>query len=1042
MNRLLVILSLLVVLPLSAQMTAKYTNEFVVFQRAQDLFEKEQYGAARQEFRAYIDNCSQKNDPTYIKALYYEAMSALELQQNDAVPMMEDFIRNYPENIFQSTIYCKLGLYYYNKKDFKTTVFWFSKLEKKDIPSNLRDEFYFKLGYAHFQLKKFTDARNAFYEVKGSKSQYGSPSLYYYSHISYQDKSFQTALDGFLKLKSENKYANIVPYYICQIYYQQGKYEEVTQFASTLTDSVSKANQRQVNQIIGDSYYKIGKYDEAAVYLENYTKSQKTSRSEDYQLGYSYFKSGNYDKAIKLFDKVAQTKDDMGQMALYHIGEVYMKKGDNAAARKAFEVCSTIESRPKVQEDALYNFAVLSYKLDVNPFNEAQRALTQFLTKYPNSERKNDVYEYLVNVYTQTSNYDEALKSLDKIAKMDIKLGSAYQIIAFNRGVELFLKQSYYKAIEAFEKVDKHPVDINISAKAKYWVSESYLLTDNFGKAISGYKSFLDFHNTYLSDLRADAYYNLGYAYLAKQDYQNVIESFKMYLQESKNKGTAEKKLDAYMRLADAYYVSKANDQAIRNYQEAFNMKMGYEDQALFFMAKTYGYKGDLNNKISRLENLIQTYSQSKYLLNSLYEIGLTYRLLPDETKASSYFERIVKEYPESMMVKDALIQMGDIYLKKDDFTTSENYYKIVLDKYSSNRNTCADAVKGLINLYKKLGQPERVESVVAQYDCAEFSKDEAEEIYYNTGLDPYLDSAYVKAIPALEKYIGKFPQGKYAIEVKSYLANAHFQLKHEDTAVKIYREILEGPVTDFSELAAIRVSRHFYNAKKYEEALAYYTKLENVTTKPDVIKNTNIGLMRCHFLLENWSNANSYSEKVLASQQLNPNVKLEAQFAKGISTFHIGKYAESRTALQWVNENTSTEFGAESRYYLAEIAYNEKDWPRTELAIQYVMDMKPQYDFWIAKAYLLQSKVNIEKNDLFKAEQDLNTIIMNYPHQEDGILSQAKQQLDELMQLKAPKVEDTPKVEDIPAEIEIDETQPTPIEEEIIEIQPENETK
>ena len=60
MNRLLVILSLLVVLPLSAQMTAKYTNEFVVFQRAQDLFEKEQYGAARQEFRAYIDNCSQK----------------------------------------------------------------------------------------------------------------------------------------------------------------------------------------------------------------------------------------------------------------------------------------------------------------------------------------------------------------------------------------------------------------------------------------------------------------------------------------------------------------------------------------------------------------------------------------------------------------------------------------------------------------------------------------------------------------------------------------------------------------------------------------------------------------------------------------------------------------------------------------------------------------------------------------------------------------------------------------------------------------------
>jgi tetratricopeptide (TPR) repeat protein len=135
----------------------------------------------------------------------------------------------------------------------------------------------------------------------------------------------------------------------------------------------------------------------------------------DYAIDYfnrlreKYGKGRERKTEIKLFDKVAQTKDDMGQMALYHIGEVYMKKGDNAAARKAFEVCSSIESRPKLQEDALYNFAVLSYKLDVNPFNEAQRALSQFLTKYPNSERKNDVYEYLVNVYTQTSNYDDPI---------------------------------------------------------------------------------------------------------------------------------------------------------------------------------------------------------------------------------------------------------------------------------------------------------------------------------------------------------------------------------------------------------------------------------------------------------------------------------------------------------------------------------------------------------------------------------------------------------------------------------------------------------
>ena len=108
MSRFLVILTFFIILPVTAQMTAKYTNEYVIFERAQDLFAKEQYGAARQEFRTYLDKCTEKNDPTYTKASYYEAMAALELQQNDAVALVENFIKNYPESIYKSTIYFKL----------------------------------------------------------------------------------------------------------------------------------------------------------------------------------------------------------------------------------------------------------------------------------------------------------------------------------------------------------------------------------------------------------------------------------------------------------------------------------------------------------------------------------------------------------------------------------------------------------------------------------------------------------------------------------------------------------------------------------------------------------------------------------------------------------------------------------------------------------------------------------------------------------------------------------------------------------------------
>ncbi len=1038
MSRFLVILTFFIILPVTAQMTAKYTNEYVVFQRAQDLFEKEQYGASRQEFRVYLDKCTDKNDPTYTKASYYEAISALELQQNDAVALVENFIKNYPESIYKATIYYKLGMYYYGKKDYKTTILWLTRLEKVDILREQQDEYFFKLGYSYFQLKKYTEARNTLYEVKNSKTQYGAPALYYYSHIAYQDKSYQTALEGFLKLKADNMYAAMVPYYICQIYYYQGKYEEVAQFASTLNDSTSKANQKQVNQIIGDSYYRTGKFDQATTYLEQYSKAAKSSRSEDYQLGYTYFKIGQYDKAIKQLDKVTTIKDDMGQLAFYHIAECYVRKNDNTAARKAFDVAANLEFSPKIQEDALYNFAVISYKIDVNPFNEALKALTLYIQKYPESSRKQEVYEYLINVYTQTSNYDEALKSLDKIAKMDIKLGTAYQIIAYNRGTELFLKGNYFKAIDAYELVDKHPVDLVISAKAKYWKSEAHFLSKNYIKAIQGFKSFLDFHTVYMHDLRADAYYNLGYAYLEKEEYKSVIESFKMFLEESKSIKNKEKRLDAYLRLADAHYMLKDNDLAIRFYKEAYEMKIGFEDQALYYISKSYEYKGDYANSIVYLENLINTYTQSKYLMTSMYELGLTYRLQKQDVKALTYFEKVIQDYPESILVKGAMVEIGDIYLKRSDYALAEQMFKKVLESYSSDRKTCADAVNGLINMYKAQLQPERVEEILTQYDCAEFSKDQQEEIYYQAAFDPYVDSAYTQAIPVIEKYLTKFPTGKFQIEMKSYLANAHFQLKHEDTAIKIYRKILEGPTTDFSELAAVRVSKYLYNNKKYDEALMYYTKLENISSKADILKNTHIGLMRCHFISEHWSTASEYANKVLSSSQLTSNIRLEAEFALGVSSYHLTKNVESKKSLTYVITNTTTEIAAESRFLIAEMSFNDRAFDQAATEVKSVISMKPAYDYWIAKGLLLEAKIFVEKGDLFQAEQTLNTVLENYPHQEDGILSDAKKQLEEVMFKKIPpKAEDIAPVE-TPVEIEIDESKPVDIEDIMEEVQPE----
>src|SRR5690606_27528201 len=112
----------------------------------------------------------------------------------------------------------------------------------------------------------------------------------------------------------------------------QGKYKEVTEYAPKLQDA-KIASRKDVDRLVGDAYYRIGKFSESVPYLEAYDKAKETTRDEDYQLGYAYYKSGNYSKAVNLFDRVTRkNKDSMAQVAFYHIGECFVKLDNNLSA--------------------------------------------------------------------------------------------------------------------------------------------------------------------------------------------------------------------------------------------------------------------------------------------------------------------------------------------------------------------------------------------------------------------------------------------------------------------------------------------------------------------------------------------------------------------------------------------------------------------------------------------------------------------------------------------------------------------------------------
>ena len=1013
MNRILFILLVICNSVVFAQTSEKYNSEYENFFRAEELFAKEQFSASRKEFRAFIDDFDSPNDPMYIKANYYEAVSALELYNNDAISLLQSFNRNYPESIYKKDIYYRLGKFYYQKKKHKEALAWFNKLSVQDIEPEDREEFYFKMGYSNFKEKNFDAARSAFHEVKDGESQYANPAMYYYSHIAYQNKNYQTALMGFLKLEADEKFGKVVPYYIAQIYYLQGKYEEVTEYASKLEAKGSIVNEKDMNHLIGDAFYRTGKYDEAVSYLEAYNRMTKTSRDEDYRLGFAYYKSGAYNKAIGMFDRVKQEKDSLSQVAYYHLGECLLKLDNDVSARSAFEEAAFIEMDEVIQEDALFNYAILSYKLDINPYDEAVEAFEMYLKKFPNSERRDDVYQYLVNVYMSTNNYKKALASLDNLPNKDVRLKTAYQLIAFNQGVERFQKANFPGAISSFELVDKYPVDASLSGKAIFWTADANYRIKRFEKAIQGYKNFSALPATLAPELQAEAQYNIGYAYLNKTELNEAIEAFRSYIQS--NPSDKHKKADAFMRIADSYYVQRENEQAVKYYKEALALNSGYEDQALFYMAKTYGYMGESSEKITRLLDIVNNYRNSKYLQTSIYEVAKTYNSSGELNKALQYFKKIVFDYPSSVLVVDSKIYMADIYFKQGNNAKAEDDYKKILSQYGADTDVCERASRGLIEIYISTGNPEKAEQLAEQYACANFSAHEQEDLYYLPAMKEYQDSAHHKAIPLFEKYLQKFPSnGRYTNEVKNYLANSFYVTGDVNRAVLLYKETLEGQNTGFTEIAASRVAHYLYSEGKYEEVIKYYNRLEAVSSKPDVIFNAQLGLMRSHYLVDNWSNAVQYAETILGGSQLNNDLKLEAHYAKGMSNYRLTNYDKAKSSLVWIIKNTTTVKRAEAQYALAEMYYKQNYLENADDEVAALLKQKPAYNYWIAKGLILRTHVQIAQDNLVQAEQTLKSVIDHYPIPDDGVLDEANELWSELMQLKNQPKSITPDVDPI----------------------------
>ena len=89
---------------------------------------------------------------------------------------------------------------------------------------------------------------------------------------------------------------------------------------------------------------------------------------------------------------------------------------------------------------------------------------------------------------------------------------------------------------------------------------------------------------------------------------------------------------------------------------------------------------------------------------------------------------------------------------------------------------------------------------------------------------------------------------------------------------------------------------------------------------------------------------------------------------------------------------------------------FDLKEYEKSDKEVRELLKMKPTYNYWVAKALILQARLLILKDDLFQTEETLKSVIENYPNKEDGIIAEANEVWEELMLLKTTEKDITPK--------------------------------
>lgn len=964
-----------------AQKTFFYNDPQEKFNEAKEYYQKGQYNLAYpifKELQQSLKEIDKVNTPVVAQEInYYTIASALMQNEERAEPEALDYITLTKNTARVEMMSFQLAEFYFRQQRFSDAIDWYEKSSIANLNNREIADMKFHEGYSYFTMQRFAQAKPLLDAIRQMKD---DPNYidanYYYGFIAFRDRNYSDALQSFKVVENEPNYESIVPYYIAQIYYVQGRKDEALKYAEDqIKQGKSQYYDLELKQLMGHAYFEKKDYAKAATYLGDYVNRSKKVRREDlYELSYAYYQNRQYDQAIEGFKQLSGKEDSLSQHAMYLLGDSYLKTGQKANARNAFLFAASNSSNPTQKEIARFNYAKLSYELGYQ--DEALKSLRTFLNDYPNSQYHDEAVELLVGALANTNNYKDALALLEGIQSPSQNVKRLLPRILYGRATELINDGRLAEADALLDRVLKDPYNASVLALANFWKGELAYRNNKIDDAIKYYYAYLNAGAPASGEANEkNVKYNLGYAYYRKENYP-VAKTFFEPLATNVSLSSDALTQDAYVRTADVYYMNREYVRARAMYDNVIRMSWPAEDYATFQKAMITGINNP-TEKINLLNTMIRKFPQSNLVGDANMEIANTYLAQERFREAIPYLNTIVNATANSSMKPEALLKLGIAYFNMNNRDNAITAYKQLLNQYP-NSIQANDALDNLKTIYVEQGHPNEYVNV-AREAGKPLSVNTQDSLTYAAAQIQYDAGKYDAALNSYNNYLQQFPNGEHSIDANYYRAEIYYARKDWNNALSSYATVAERAPNEFAERAVLQAARiNFFELKNYADAEKYYGQLKQITASQENKLEAMRGLLRSQYQLQKWSDAVDNAKDLIAQKSASADDKALANMTIAKSAQINGQYDVAISAFKQVVAVNKGAFAAEARYEIANTWFMTDHLSDAEKAAFEVINKSGSYDWWVTKAYILLGDVYFREKDYFNAKATFQSVVDN----------------------------------------------------------------